>query len=134
MDNIAFSESESNNCSCIGDTLTFECTVIRGVGIIWRGTAFNCPSIGNEIYLLETSISVSTCNKGMVTGRIVRVRENNYTSQLNVTLGSDLIGQTVECAYDDGTGSQIIANRTLDILCMCGLHHYDRHVYVQFNN
>ena len=128
MDNIAFSESESNNCSCVDDTLTFECTVRRDIGTIWRGTAFNCPSNGNEIYLWETSTGSNICNKGMITGRIVRVDENSYTSQINVTLNSDLTGQTIECAYDNGTGPESITNRTLDILCMWNLHNYDRDV------
>ena len=78
---------------------------MRGVGTIWRGSAFNCNSSGNEIYLLERhylSNSDTTCNNGMITGQVVWIDESNYTSQLNVTLEYDSIGKTIECAYIDG--------------------------------
>ena len=35
-------------------------------------------------------------------GRSLGVEGNNYTSQLNVTVTTDVAGKTVECFYDDG--------------------------------
>jgi hypothetical protein len=100
MHNVFRDDHESNTCSCIGDTLTFQCTVMSGLRTIWRGSAFNCPSSGNEISLLNSYIDDGTCNNEMIVGRVIRREETNYTSQLNVTLSSDLIGEIIECASD----------------------------------
>ena len=118
MQNFFRYDRESNTCNCVGDTLTFECTVMTGRGTIWRGSAFNCDSSGNEIILLNSSDGDETCNSGMITGRVIKREGNNYTSQLNVTFSSDLIGRTIECASDNG--SQIaVFNTILDIrMCM----------------
>ena len=83
---------ESNTCNCVGDTLTFQCTVMSGLGTIWRGSVFNCAHISNELYLLNSSVGDQTCNGGMITGRVIKHERNNYTSQLNVVFSSDLIG------------------------------------------
>ena len=34
-------------------------------------------------------------------GQGLRVEDNCYTSQLNITVRSDMIGKTIECVYDD---------------------------------
>ena len=108
------SRDKSNTCSCIGDTLTFECTIMSGLLTIWRGSAFNCGSSGNEIILFNSSVGVEICNGGMITGWVIKREGNNYTSQLYVILGSDLIGRVIECASN--SDSQIrIFNTTLDI-------------------
>ena len=118
MHNVFRYNHESNICNCIGDTLTFECTVMTGRGTIWRGSAFNCASTGNEIILLNSSVGVQTCNSGIITGQVIKHQRNNYTSQLNVVFSSDLIGRSIECASDNG--SQIaVFNTILDIrMCM----------------
>ena len=36
-------------------------------------------------------------------GRIVRVENGSFTSQLNVILTPDIAGKNTECAYDNGT-------------------------------
>ena len=99
---------KSNNCSCLGDTLTFECTVMSELGTIWRGSAFNCSSSDHEIYLLRRDYlsHASVCNNGMIRGRVVQLEEMIYTSQLNVTFNPGLTETTVECASDNG--SQIV--------------------------
>ena len=102
----------NHDCNCVGDTLTFECTTMNGLFIIWRGSAFDCASSGNEMILFNSSVGVETCNDGMITGRVIKHEGNSYTSQLNVTFSSDLIGRVIECASDNG--SQIgIFNTTL---------------------
>ena len=118
MHNVFRDDHESNTCNCIGDTLTFECTVMTGKGTIWRGSAFNCASSGNEITLLNSSVGDETCNSGMISGRVIKHERNNYTSQLNVIFSTDLIGRIIECASDNG--SQIaIFNTILDMrMCM----------------
>ena len=118
------SGDESNDCSCIGDTLTFECTVMSGSSTIWRGSAFNCASSENEIQILNNNVSSETCNDGMITGRVIRRQDNNYTSQLNVTLSSNLIGKSVECASNNGSEPVAISNTILDIgiIILCSNH------------
>ena len=109
------SRDESNDCSCVGDTLTFECTVMSGIGTIWRGSAINCDSSNSEIYLLNHS-DERTCNGGMIIGRVIRHENGSYTSQLNVILSSDLIGKVIECASNNGSQNPIeMFNTILDI-------------------
>ena len=116
MHNLFRDNHESNTCNCVGDTLTFECTVMNGLLTIWRGSALNCASTGNEINLLNSSDGDQTCNGGMITGQVIKHEGNNYTSQLNVTLSFDLISRVIECASNNGSENLIgIFNTTLDI-------------------
>ena len=105
------------DCRCIGDTLTFECTVMSGSATIWRGSAFNCASSNNEIHLTKSSVDDNNiCNRGMIKVQVIGHNENiSYTSQLNVTLSTDLIGQTIECLGHNGSDIMEISNTTLDI-------------------
>ena len=118
MHNAFRGDHESNTCNCVGDTLTYECTVMSGLGTIWRGSAFNCTSSGNEINFLESSITGDhdrMCNNGLISGRVIKIEGNNYTSQLNIILRSDLIGHIIECASYNGSYTTIISNTILDI-------------------
>ena len=96
-------------CVCPGDTLTYECTVTGGILTIWTGTAFECPSINNEILLLhDTYGSVSgSCNNGDIVARSLSAEGNNYTSQLNVTITPETAGKTIECF---GSGFSVTLN------------------------
>jgi hypothetical protein len=87
---------------------------MSGLQTIWRGSALNCASTGNEIILLNSSVGDETCNDEMITGRVIR-HEDNYTSQLQVFLSSDLIGKIIECASDNGSQIIPISNTILDI-------------------
>ena len=111
------SKSESNSCSCPGDTLTFECTVARGHGTIWNGSAFSCVNSQNEIYLINSQGVITTCNNGQIVGHILgEDSEGFYTSQLNVMISSDLIGKTVQCASVNGSGEiSVLENSTTTI-------------------
>ena len=95
--------------------MLYECTVSGGegdaaLGIVWRGGAFNCKQSKNEIILLYNSpqnVSKS-CNDGDIIGRSViventsNVNGSNYTSQLHVSLTSDLVNSRIECIRDNG--------------------------------
>ena len=76
---------------------------------VWRGTAFNCSQSDNEIILLHTRFQsdadmLKTCNNGTIVGRGIRVENNSsFTSQLNVTVTPDVIGESVECVHDNET-------------------------------
>ena len=86
-------------CVCPGDTLTYECTATGQDGLtIWTGTAFEC-SFSNELVLLHSRFTSASglCNNGDIVARGVSVEDNNYTSQLNVTVTSETAGKTIEC-------------------------------------
>ena len=106
--------SMNNDCICFGDTVTYECTVVGNNGgiTVWMGDFFHCSNGRREIELFHndfTSVqgggaySTWICNNGNVVGRIVRAENGSYTSQLNVTLTSDIVGQSIACTYDNGT-------------------------------
>ena len=63
----------------------------------------SCPF--GEILLLHYRFpsAVVECNNGAIVARSLSVEGNNYTSQLNVTVTSDIAGTTVECGYDNST-------------------------------
>ena len=84
-----------------------------GGATVWRGTALNCTMSDHEIVLLHSRFESNTgtlriCNNGAIVGRSLRVENNSsYTSQLNVTVSSDMIGESIECAHDHGTTDTI---------------------------
>ena len=111
------------SCTCLGYVVTYECTVRSGQGTLWSGNVFNCPSSSNEIYLLEGSFLNSvTCNNRTITGRVVRINEalGLYTSQLSITVSSELIGKHVSCAQDDGSTTELVGSATI-ILTTTGM-------------
>ena len=75
---------------------------------MWKGSAFDCAMSDNEIVLLhsrfeqDTHRTHKTCNNGTIAGEAIKVEESYYTSQLHVTVGLDVIGESIECANDDG--------------------------------
>ena len=79
---------------------------MTGVGTIWRGSAFNCSnssSSNNEIILSDGghgSEPVTWCN-GAIVGQVVEAHNGSYTSQLAVTVNSDVIGKSIECAFQN---------------------------------
>ena len=98
----------TSGCTCPGYTLIYECTVMSGPGgvTVWNGTALNCTS--NEIVLLHRRFTSAdgafdVCNNGSIVGQSLRVEDNFYTSQLNVTFNSDMIGESISCVHDSTT-------------------------------
>ena len=95
-----------SGCVCPGDTLTYECTVMGEVATIWTGSALHCTSTNNEIVLLHSRFGngqLNSCRYGAIVASSLSVEDNNYTSQLNVTVTPDIAGKTIECASDNGT-------------------------------
>lgn len=89
------------SCVCPGDTVTFaECTTVGRGFTIWSGTAFNCTN--DDIVLRHSTFNISAeeCNKGAIIGRGLMVADNQYTSQLNITISSDIIGKTIQCYHE----------------------------------
>ena len=97
-----------SGCACPGNTLVYECTVMGSyVGTtIWTGSALNCLS--NHIYLFHYRFTQHRtydflCNNGAIVARSLSVEDNLYTSQLNVTVAHDMLGETIGCGYDNGS-------------------------------
>ena len=104
-----------SGCICPGYTLTYECTVIGELlgATIWEGSAFSCLS--DEITLLHRQFPESArgqCNSGSIVGRSLRIDNGSYyTSQLNVTVSSDMIGKSIVCFYDNQSGiKELVGN------------------------
>ena len=76
---------------------------------VWLGSAFDgCRS--QEIVLLHSDYSTEngivheSCGD-LILAQILKEENGSYTSQLNVTVTSYIIGKSIECAYDDSAGS-----------------------------
>ena len=104
--------SLDDDCICPGDTVTYECTVIGDTGgfTLWMGDFFRCSSGNKVIELIHHQFiqgggipNARICNNGNIAGRLIRIENGSYISQLNVTLTSDIVGRSIECAYDNGT-------------------------------
>ena len=85
--------------------LVFNCTVVGGVATVWDGSAFDCSSTNNEIILRHSQFSnpggiSGDCSSEAIRGRSLDVQSTSFTSQLSVTVSSQLNGQTVQCSGD----------------------------------
>ena len=108
-----------NGCICPDDIVTYECTVIGNYGgfTLWMmGDFFHCSSGKQLIELAHSQLtnvqgggasSTLICNDGNIAGRLIRVENGTFTSQLNITLTTDIVGRSIECAYDNGPGTSI---------------------------
>ena len=93
---------------------------------VWRGNVFDCNSANDEIVLLhEGNFSIHSafvsCNNGAIVGRILRVEDNHYTSQINITLHSELIGADIKCSRDSGLSVTSVGISSM-IIIKTGLH------------
>lgn len=109
-----------SNCTCIGYPLEFQCVTIGRGATIWRGSAFNCPSSLDKIQLYHsrftTGRATGSCNNGNIIARALDTTEGQYRSQLSIyNLTSEMIGTTVECAYDNGTHIHPINNIIISV-------------------
>ena len=95
--------------------MTYECTVFGGtsdVVTVWKGDFFNCPTGIGEIHLIHRQredFIPQTCNDGKVVARFVRIENDSFISQLNVTLTHDIAGMSIECIRDNGTNIERIS-------------------------
>ena len=90
-------------CTYPGYNLTYECTVVgdRFGFTVWRGSAFDCKI--EEIPLQHhrfTDGVAGECNNGSLVAHSLREQDGFFTSQLNVTFTTALIGKSIECVHD----------------------------------
>ena len=131
--------TQTSVCVCIGQDVTFTCSIDGGGNTLYNGTAFNCPSANsasnNQILLRHSGFGTlgepsGMCNNGAITAEGVRVDGTRYTSRLNVTVSSDIVGMNVSCIYDDASRGMefLIGNIQIDLtsggkyLIVCELH------------
>ena len=121
-----------NDCSCPGYNLTFECTVNGSIGdsTVWTGEVFTNSCMMPHLFLRHRYFMQGisqACNNDDVMLRAYSLQvetidtENDYssyTSQLNITYSTSLIGSTVVCAYDNGTQVIHIGSEIIAIKCM----------------
>ena len=82
---------------------------------IWRGTALECSEAGNEIVLFQSTTAQGECNNGAIVGRVIRAENNSYTSQLTVTVNTEMIGRNISCIHDNGVSANVVGSSVLDI-------------------
>ena len=120
----------SDDCACPGDVVMYECTVSGDNGgiTVWMGDFFRCSNGNQEMALVHSQFTdgpggetskTRICDNGdvKIVGRIIRVENGSFTSQLNITLTPDshiLSGRRIECAYDNGTSVYPIGSATLN--------------------
>lgn len=84
---------------------------------MWRGSALDC--IGG-ISLRHGQFTGSgyaneTCNNGAILASITNITGNCYVSQMVVNASLNLDGESVQCAYDDGTVERVVDTITIRI-------------------
>ena len=118
----------TNDCTCLGDVVTYNCNITGSGYTIWRGSAFDCPTVNSRILLRHSLFGTSSgtmglCNDGAIMGRstgITRSSSNTlvYMSQLTVNLAtsSSVIGQDIQCVYRNTANvERTIGSATIEI-------------------
>ena len=54
-----------------------------------------------------------SCNNGKIKGKSLRIENICYTSQLNVLVSAEMLGETIECIHDDGITEDLIGRATV---------------------
>ena len=102
-----------NVCSCPNDVLTYTCTVVGGVATVWSGSAFDCQTGGIVLRHIDfgSSGTSGSCNNGAIVGQSVEVVDDCYTSQLVITLSSEINNKTIQCQ-----GMSVAGRATISII------------------
>ena len=112
----------STGCICSGDVLTYECSVVGSGSTVWEGSAFQCSGINHNFIVFRHSQFHNSpekpqgvCNNGGIVARAIGVVDNNYISQLNVTVSPMINNKTVKCVYDSLHSSTIVGSATITL-------------------
>ena len=113
-----------SDCVCLGHELWLECTVVGGIATYWTGSAFDCTTSNNEIYLFHPRFQngpSGVCNNGRIIAHSINVTTSDsdgikYISQLIIQLDENgtLEGRTVECVHDNGLIITVIGMHTIN--------------------
>ena len=108
-----------DDCTCLGYTQSYECSILGGGRTIWNGSAFDCPH--NEIQLRHSqfmnSQATGECNNGTITASSIGVSEGFYSSRLNITVVQGIINETIECVHHNIINNEVttIGHKILEI-------------------
>ena len=97
--------TDISGAACPGNVLTYECDITGPGNTIWNGTAFYCPLKSNEIILRHSQFNTEsgtsgTCNdRTLIEVRSLGVINNCFSSELNITVSSDLNNKTIRCSH-----------------------------------
>lgn len=101
--------------------IIYECTACGKGATLWNGSLFDCA--GDEIILRhslfgnESGSAIGECNNGAVTAYSTGIESTNnsscYSSQLNISMNSDINNKTVTCVHVDGTKETHINTSTV---------------------
>lgn len=87
---------------------------------MWQGSVLECGSSSNEILISHSQFTTDSgsCNNNAIVARGVNVIDtgNNtlcFSSQLNITVTSDMRNKTIECIHDHAGGSTRIGASSL---------------------
>ena len=124
-----------SGCVCPGHVATYECTIVGGFATVWQGSAFNCT--GNEISLLHNRFmlnqeKIAECNDGAIVGRNLRIENDCYISQLNVTVSYNMLGKDIKCVQDDGTNIQ--ARLSIQIIKTAGIPIPECYAFINYDS
>jgi hypothetical protein len=111
----------------LGFNQTYECTIVaEGGSTIWKGSAIDCPEIGNEIFLSHSSQEFTQtrgCRSRPITAYGVGIEDNRYVSRLKImNLDFNMSNESVQCIYSNGT-STIVGTAYIEI--STGIHYYN---------
>ena len=84
---------------------------------MWTGSAFSCST--NEIILRHNRFAEGTtgvCNDGDIVGQSLGIENNCSTSQLTVSVSSELNSRTVMCLVNSDAGMTQIGETTLTVI------------------
>ena len=91
-----------NDCTCLGYTQTFECTVFGAGYTIWNSTLFDCSNqeirLRHSRYSSVDSPANGECNQGSVMAKSIGIHHQCYISHLTVTIEEEMINSTIECS------------------------------------
>ena len=97
--------------------MIYKCTIMgkHGGSTIFRGRSFkfiNCTGNIDGLALPHSQFNCPqgtkrSCNNGAIIAQSLQGGNDTYTSQLSITVTSELIGDAIECAHNNGTDTSI---------------------------
>ena len=125
VDSSMITDSKNATTSvCVGETLTFNCSVHGQGTTVWKGSALECTSSNNEIVLLHSRYNTTNgvkviCSDGnlVLHAESLSVENGYYTSQINVQVNSELTRTTltIDCFHDDGAKEELVESYSVAI-------------------
>ena len=71
-------------------------------------------SLRHSLFVSNQAFGI--CNNGDIVGRGIRVVDNCYTSQLNVTVRESFNNKTVQCVLNSIEGTKIVGESLLSVM------------------